>query len=294
MNEPTSKSTHEPTAGTLDVPGATLRYEKRGSGPVLLLIPGAGADAGLYAAVARILAAGRTVVSYDPRGVSRSPLHGPLTDQQVEVWSDDAHRLLELLSPGEPASVLGCSAGAIVAIGLLARHPERVRRVIAHEPPLVELLEDPAPHRALFAEVRETFRKEGVGPAMARFSEGLGGGRPSDHQAELPPEIQEMAPRMYANLPGFLEHILCPFTSWVPDLDALRPSAGKLVPAAGAESREQVPLYGPAARLAELLGSPLAEFPGGHLGVTERPAEFAERLLAELADEPRPAISAAV
>ncbi|MFH8787663.1 alpha/beta fold hydrolase [Streptomyces roseoverticillatus] len=286
MNEPADN----PAIGTLDVPGATLRYEKRGSGPVLLLIPGAGADAGLYAAVARILAAHYTVVSYDPRGVSRSPLHGPLTDQQVEVWSDDAYRLLELLSPDAPAAVLGCSAGAIAAIGLLARHPERVHRVIAHEPPLVELLEDPAPHRALFAEVRETFRTEGVGPAMARFNEGLGDDRPAEqHHAELPPEIQEMAPRMYANLPGFLEHILCPFTSWVPDLDALRPSAGKLVPAAGAESREQMPLYGPAARLAELLGSPPAEFPGGHLGVTTHPAEFAGRLLAALAREPQPA-----
>ncbi|CAM5458431.1 alpha/beta fold hydrolase [Streptomyces abikoensis] len=286
---------NELKTGTLDVPGATLYYEQRGSGPVLLLIPGAGADAGLYAAVARLLADRFTVVSYDPRGVSRSPLHGPLADQQVEVWSDDACRVLDLLSPDEPAYVLGCSAGAIVATGLLARHPGRVRRVIAHEPPLLELLEDPAPHRALFAEVRETFRKEGVGPAMARFSEGLGGGRPAEqHDAELPPEVQEMAPRMYANLPGFLEHILCPFSSWVPDLDALRPVAADLVPAAGAESREQVPLYGPAARLAELTGSPLAEFPGGHLGVTERPAEFAERLLAELTGGARPAPTAAV
>ncbi|MFF7726475.1 alpha/beta fold hydrolase [Streptomyces sp. NPDC008001] len=276
MNE----STNHTTTGTLDVPGATLHYETRGSGPVLLLIPGGGADAGLYAPIASALAARYTVVSYDPRGMSRSPLHGPVTDHQVEVWSDDAYRLLELVSPDEPASVLGCSAGAIAAIGLLARHPDRLRRVVAHEPPLLELLEDPAPHRALFTGVRETFRAEGVGAAMARFAEGLGGGdRPSEQPAEVAPEIREMAPRMHRNTPVFLEHILCPFSSWAPDLGALRPAAGKLVPAAGRESREQVPLYGPAARLAELTGSPLAEFPGGHLGCTERPAEFAARLL---------------
>ncbi|MEV5374437.1 alpha/beta hydrolase [Streptomyces nondiastaticus] len=281
--------TNEPTTGALDVPGATLYYEQRGSGPVLLLIPGAGADAGLYKAVTRDLATRYTVVSFDPRSMSRSPLDGPVADQRVDVWSDDAYRLLELLSPDEPADVLGCSAGAIVALDLLARHPGRVRRVVAHEPPLVELLEDPAPYRALYAEVRDIFRKEGAGAAMARFSEGLGGERSPDHQAELPPEIQEMAPRMYANLPVFLEHILCPFTGWAPDVAALRDAAHQLVPAAGRESREQVGLYGPAARLAELTGSPLAEFPGGHLGVTERPAEFAGRLLTALAGEPQPA-----
>ncbi|UNO43618.1 alpha/beta hydrolase [Streptomyces sp. MST-110588] len=269
------------TTGTLKVPGATLYYEKRGSGPVLLLIPGGAGDAGLYKAMAADLATRYTVVSYDQRGLSRSKLDGPLADQRVEVWSDDAYRLLEHLAPDEAAYVLGCSSGAIVALNLLARHPERLHRVIAHEPPLLELLEEPAPHRALFAEVREIFRKEGPAPAMARFSEGLGD-RPAERATELPPEIQEMAPRMHANLPVFLEHILCPFSSSVPDLAALRPVAGKLVPAAGLASREQVPLYGPAARLAELLDRPLVEFPGGHLGATEQPAEFAGKLVAVL------------
>ncbi|MEU5189479.1 alpha/beta fold hydrolase [Streptomyces klenkii] len=277
----------EPKTGTLDVPGATLHYEKRGSGPLLLLIPGGGADAGMFTAMAPALATRRTVVSFDSRSMSRSPLHGPLADQRVEVWSDDAYRMLELFSPDEPADVFGCSAGAIVALDLLARHPERLRRVIAHEPPLVELMADPATYRALFAEVRETLRAEGLGAAMARFSEGLGGDEPPDQPAELPPAVQEMAPRIFANLPVFLEHVLGPFASWAPDVAALRAVAHRLVPAAGGESRG-LPLYGPAARLAELTGSPLAEFPGGHLGVTERPEEFAGHLLAELAGTARP------
>ncbi|MGI5226990.1 alpha/beta fold hydrolase [Actinoallomurus sp. CA-142502] len=270
-----------PLTGTLKVPGATLHYEKRGSGPVLLMIPGGAADAGLYAGMAADLATRYTVVSYDPRGLSRSPLDGPLTDQRVNVWSDDARRLLDLLGPDEEASVLGSSSGAIVAVDLLARHPERLRRVVAHEPPLLELLDDPAPHRALFADVREVFRTEGAGAAMARFSVGLGD-RPSARPTELPPEIREMAPRMHANLPVFLEHMLVPFSSTVPDVAALRPVARKLVPAAGRDSRSQVPLHGPVARLAELLGSPLVEFPGGHLGAVESPKEFAKQLLAVL------------
>ncbi|KUJ41288.1 alpha/beta hydrolase [Streptomyces albus subsp. albus] len=269
---------HMPTIGTLQVPGATLRYERRGSGPVLLLIPGGAGDAGLYEGMASDLAAHYTVVSYDPRGLSRSPLDGPLSDQRVEVWSDDAYRLLEQVSPHQPASVFGSSSGAIVALDLLARHPERIRRLVAHEPPLLEVLEDPAPHRALFAEVRETFRAQGVGAAMARFSEGLGG-RPAERATELPPEIQEMASRMHTNLPVFLEHMLCPFSGTAPDVQALRRAAAALVLAVGRESRGQLPLYGPATALAQLLGGEAVEFPGGHLGCTEHPREFGELLL---------------
>ncbi|MEV4743693.1 alpha/beta hydrolase [Streptomyces sp. NPDC049555] len=270
------------TTGTLDVPGATLHYEVRGSGPLLLLIPGGAGDAGLYAAMARTLAATRTVASFDPRPLSRSRLHGPLGDQQVDEWSDDARLLIDHLSPDAPASVLGCSSGAITALGLLARHPERIDRLVAHEPPLLTLLEDPDPHLALFADVREVFRARGAGPAMARFSEGLGehpAEEATEAATELPPEIVEMAPRMHANLPVFLEHILCPFSSSEPDVAALRAAAGKLIPAAGRLSRGQTPLYGPAARLAELLDRPLTEFPGGHLGAVEHPQEFAEQLL---------------
>ncbi|MFD8995925.1 alpha/beta fold hydrolase [Streptomyces abikoensis] len=276
---------HKPVTGKLDVPGATLHYEVRGSGPLLLLIPGGAGDAGMYAGMAGVLAdAGYTVASFDPRALSRSRLHVPLGDQRVAEWSEDARLLIDHLSPDEPASVLGCSAGAIVALDLLARHPDRVHRLIAHEPPLLELLDDPAPHKALFADVRETFRAEGVGAAMARFAEGMTGERPAEGPAErdameLPPEIQEMASRMHANQPVFLEHMLVPFSSTVPDVEALRNAATKLVPAAAHESRDLPPLYGPIARLAVLTGRPLEEFPGGHLGAVERPREFAERML---------------
>ncbi|MFJ8588455.1 alpha/beta fold hydrolase [Streptomyces sp. NPDC093595] len=271
-----------PTTGTLDVPGATLHYEQRGSGPVLLLIPGGAADAGLYEAMAPALAAGPfMVVSFDPRGLSRSPLDGPLTDQRVEVWSDDARRLLDLLAPDEEAYVFGSSSGAIVALDLLARHPGRLRRAVAHEPPLLELLDDPTPHRALFAEVREISRARGAGAAIARFSEGLGE-RPAERATELPPELRDMAPRMHANLPVFLERVLCPFSATVPDVAALSRAADRLVLAAGRDSRQQEALYGPVKRLAESLGTGITEFPGGHVGCTEHPEEFARLLLTAL------------
>ncbi|MFI5533913.1 alpha/beta fold hydrolase [Kitasatospora sp. NPDC051853] len=271
------------TAATLPVPGATLHHERRGSGPVLLLIPGGAGDAGLFEGIADLLAAHCTVVSYDQRGLSRSPLDGPPADQSAEVWADDARRLLDLHSPDAPAYVLGTSSGAITALMLAARHPDRVRRVVAHEPPLTALLADPAPATALYAEVRDLHRTAGVGPAMARFAEGLGGGRAeASAPTELAPAIREMATRMHANLPYFLEHVLVPFTSSAPDLPGLRAAADRLVLAVGRDSADQPALTGPARRLAELLPAPVAEFPGGHLGCTTHPAEFAARLLAVL------------
>ncbi|MFH8892847.1 hypothetical protein [Streptomyces sp. NPDC017949] len=63
---------------------------------------------------------------------------------------------------------------------------------------------------------------------------------------------------------------------------ALRRAADRLVLAAGRDSRAMPALYGPARRLAELTGAGFAEFPGGHVGCTEHPGEFAALLLAEL------------
>jgi pimeloyl-ACP methyl ester carboxylesterase len=77
-------------AQTLQLSGTTLYYETRGSGPVLLLIAGGGTDAGIFEGLASFLAHDYTVITYDPRGNSRSPLDGPLVDQQIEVHSDDA------------------------------------------------------------------------------------------------------------------------------------------------------------------------------------------------------------
>jgi pimeloyl-ACP methyl ester carboxylesterase len=53
-----------------------------------------------YGPMAAHLAGDHTVVTYDPRGNSRSPLDGVWEDQRVEVHSDDADRLLELLAGG--------------------------------------------------------------------------------------------------------------------------------------------------------------------------------------------------
>ncbi|MFG3426568.1 alpha/beta fold hydrolase [Streptomyces californicus] len=311
--------------GRLEAPGATLHYEVRGRGPLLVMMPGGSADAGIYDTLAAGLADRWTVVAFDPRGYSRSTLHGPTGEQLPGTHSEDIARLIELLSPGgAPAAVFGSSSSAIVALDLLSRRPGLVGRVVAHEPPLVELLPDPAAGRAVFAAVRESFLRDGVEAAMATMAAGLvpeggaGGGRyeaatgadeesraatgpVEDGGATVPPEESGGASeaeakgkagagakagtgaeaatvrRMMANLPVFLEHVLCSFSGHAPDLDALRAAAPKLVVGVGRDSRALLPAVA-AERLAQRVGSATAEFPGGHVGLTEDPVAFGARL----------------
>ncbi|MEU6739705.1 alpha/beta fold hydrolase [Streptosporangium sandarakinum] len=288
-----------PTIGRLRVDGATLHYEVRGEGPLLLLISGGTGGAASFDDVADDLAADRTVVSYDPRGLSRSPLDDPEAPQHVARHADDALRLLDLLSPEAPARVAGCSSGAIVALHLLAAHPERVERVVAHEPPVVEVLPDAAEHRAMLARVQDTFRREGLLPAAAVFAAGLRppGAAPAvtpttpttpttpaaSPAAGLTPRAAARVERTMAEMPYFLGRIVPGFMAYTPDVERLAALSGRLVLAGGADSRGELP-HRCAAFLAERLGAEFALFPGGHTGLSTHPAEFGELLRKLLGD----------
>jgi pimeloyl-ACP methyl ester carboxylesterase len=130
----------EPTvaARTVKVPGATLYVEVRGSGPVLLCISGGPTDAGMFTDLAGRLAAWYTVVSYDQRGHSRSALDGEPEDIPVALHADDAAAILAAVGNG-PADVYGNSGGGTIGLELVARHPELVRTLVAHEAPIMEL-----------------------------------------------------------------------------------------------------------------------------------------------------------
>ncbi|MFI6812346.1 alpha/beta fold hydrolase [Nonomuraea sp. NPDC050328] len=317
--------TTPPTTGTLRVPGATLHYETRGQGPALLLIPGGTGAASAFDGVADLLAADHTVIAYDPRGFSRSPLDAPATDQQVAVHADDAYRLLEHLSPTSPAKVFGSSSGAIVALHLLTTHPDRVTQVIAHEPPLVELLPDAPVHRAFLQNLRDTYDTQGLQPAMTVFATGLSRPAPGStatptrptpkataaptdptlettaaqarltpeptaaqarptpatREAQQPPTLSPEAAarieRTMSNMPFFLRRIVPTFMSYTPDLDRLAALSDRLTLAAGEDSPGEL-TYRPAAWLAAHLGTDLLHFPGGHVGLTTHPTEFATLL----------------
>jgi pimeloyl-ACP methyl ester carboxylesterase len=273
-------------AKTLNVPGASLYYEVRGAGPVLLLISGGPTDADVYAGVGRILAERFTVVTYDPRGNSRSVVDGPQEDWRADLHADDAHRLLQAIGNG-PAYVFGNSSGAMVGLELAARYPDSVRMLIAHEPPAVELLPDAAEHRARSQQVYDVFRSDGVGAAMQKFValSGLNGGAPKTAPPpSTTPEQMEAMGRMGRNVELFLAHGLRPIGAFRPDIAALRTGSPRIVLAGGESSGGQL-AHRATVALADRLGTTVEQLPGDHGGFTTDPEAFAAKLAALLAGQ---------
>ena len=273
---------------TLRVPGATLYYEIQGTGPVLLAIPGGPADAGVFAGLAARLRDRYTVVAYDPRGNSRSLPDDPDADQDVGVHGDDAAALLAAVADA-PADVLGSSGGAQVGLDLAARHPGRVRTLVAHEPPCGELLPDAAAVRAAMEDVYQTYRRHGVEAALRRFEAALGfdGAPPEPPPGKPTPEMLEGWRRMAGNVEYFLAHGLRPVNGYTPDVAALRAGPARVVVGAGATSAGQL-AHRAALALAERLGAEPVTFPGDHGGFGSRPGPFAATLDEVLRGGPAP------
>ncbi|GAT67126.1 alpha/beta hydrolase fold protein [Planomonospora sphaerica] len=268
------------TTGTLAVPGATLYYEVRGSGPALLLIPTGNGDAGPYEPLAEALAGRHTVITYDRRGFSRSRADEPVDDaRRVDTDAGDAHRLLTRLAGG-PAHVMGGSSGAITALHLLARYPRSVRTLVAHEPPLASVLPDAGRWLRFYADLYDVYRRDGAQVAMRFFRERAGMAEPTRPPQDLqpPPErLEAMLARIRRNQVFWFEHEILPYPAFDLDVAALEGVSDRLVLAGGSASREHFP-YRPNTVLAERLGLPVVDFPGGHVGYVTHPVEFADAL----------------
>jgi pimeloyl-ACP methyl ester carboxylesterase len=261
----------------LKVPGASIYYEVRGSGPVLLMMPGGPADAGAFRRIAADLEVDYTVVTYDPRGLSHSTLDGPVNDERiVQVFADDAHRLLTATTK-EPAFVFGSSGGAVIALELAAQHPEQVRMLVAHEPPAPALLPDPAHERAAMEEIVQTYRTAGIGPAMQKFmvQTRIRSGPPPP--GEPTPEMREGMAQMKRNMDFWLGHYFLAISAYEPDFDALKAGSSRIVPGVGAESRGELANEG-GLNLAKRLGTKAVVFPGAHGGFESDAPEFAATL----------------
>ncbi|MFG3056756.1 alpha/beta fold hydrolase [Kitasatospora sp. NPDC048239] len=273
-------TTTDPTSHLLDLPGARLCYETSGTGPLLLLV-GAPMGSRGFATITPLLAEHFTVVTYDPRGILRSTVDDQDAEVTLDLLTDDVGHLLAALGD-EPAYVFGSSGGASIALALLTRYPRRVRAVVAHEAPLVELLPDGEQLRAALEEVCDTYAGTGRNEALKkyaaltgveRFSRPPGGGRHevTDLESFTPPDD------VRAILDRFFLHILRPTACYRPDLAALRAAAAPVVVAGGTDSKGQLS-HRAAAALAGELGTALVDFPGDHTGFQGEPEPFVRLL----------------
>ena len=264
---------------SLDVPGASLYYEVRGHGPAVVLIPSGNGDATPMGPLAELLAEEYTVITYDRRGFSRSPLTGPVDDGRLVEDAHDVIRLVEKLVDG-PAAVFGSSSGAIIALAVLERHPDQVRTLVAHEPPLASVLPDSARWLDFYAELYRIYRTEGVDAARRAFRVGMSMDTATKppRRTELPAaELAEMLERIRRNHVFWFEHELLSYPAYQPDLDVLASLSDKLVLAGSDTARDGFP-YRPNVVIAERIGKEIVHLPGGHVGYVTDPEDFATAL----------------
>jgi pimeloyl-ACP methyl ester carboxylesterase len=280
----------EPQIHTLDAPGAVLHYDVRshdaGTAPALLLIGSPMGAAGFTTLASHFT--DRTVVTYDPRGVERSARTDDAKESTPDEHADDLYRVITALDSG-PVEIFASSGGAVNALALVARHPEVVRTLVAHEPPAAQVLPDREAALAANRSIQETYHRDGFGPAMAKFIMLVG------HKGEIAPDFADQPAPDPANfgLPAdddgsrndpLVGQNIVTCTHYQHDVDALRAASTRIVVATGADSTGEM-AHRAAVALAEVLGTSPVTFPGDHAGflggeygMTGKPDAFAATL----------------
>jgi pimeloyl-ACP methyl ester carboxylesterase len=111
----------------VDVGGLRLAVSEAGAGVPVVLHPGLGYASWAWHRLVPLLASGRRVIVFDPRGTGRSDKpQGPYT---IELLAEDVAALLRVLEAA-PAHVVGHSMGGYVAQLLGLRHPDLVRSLV--------------------------------------------------------------------------------------------------------------------------------------------------------------------
>ncbi len=181
------------------------------------------------------------------------------------------------------------------ALALVAKHPEQVRTLVAHEPPLASILPDREGALAACRAVHDAYERSGFGVGMARFILAV------SHQGPMTPEFAAQPdpdPAMFGLPAGddgnrtdpLLGQNIVSCTSYEPDFEALRAASTRIVLGAGAESEGQMAHRG-ALAVAERLGTEPVIFPsdhggflGGEYGQRGDPDAFAAKLREVLAE----------
>lgn len=115
------------------VDGTELEYHVQGQGAPLVCVPGGPMRATSYLGDLGGLAADRQLIMLDLRGTGRSAIPADPASYRCDRLSDDVRALLDHLGVAS-SDLLAHSAGANIAVQFVARHPERVNRLVLVTP----------------------------------------------------------------------------------------------------------------------------------------------------------------
>jgi pimeloyl-ACP methyl ester carboxylesterase len=251
----------------VDVGETKLYCEVIGTGPSVVLVPGASGDGGYMQPLADALADEFQVATYDRRGNSRSPGPEGWTQTSAEEQARDLAGLIRALDLA-PTVVLGNSYGAVIALCAVMAHERYFRGALLHDATLMSVLEHPEDSQAILRPmIEEAMAKGGPRAAMEAFVEFAFGGS----ARALPDAVID---RMLGNAEVLFGVEFGSFESWRPHEERLRALPIPVCPLVGKESP---PFSGEAASwVAARVGSEVVEVPGGHVGFIDNGHEFAE------------------
>ena len=229
----------------------------------VLFLPGGDGDASTFDGVLAHLPRVDAVV-HDRRRAGDLPL---------AAHTDEVAAMLT----GGPATVVATSMGALIGLDLLARYPDRVGLLVAHEPPAVDLL---PPAECADAVARQeavvaTYATHGADAGMRTLLADIGVDL-TDREPDA--ALPKLTAARLRNLDHLLRYDVTAAGRHRLDAAALAPVAERIVAAGGERSGEAYP-HRCALALAERFDLPFVLFPGGHTGYATHPRAFAETLL---------------
>ncbi|MEO6349229.1 MAG: alpha/beta hydrolase [Candidatus Limnocylindrales bacterium] len=274
---------------TIAVEGATVAFDVRYSAssdkrPLMLIGQPMGASG--FTLLAGYFG-DRTIITYDPRGADRSVKDDPMSSTGPDTHADDLNKVIQE-ADGGPVDMFASSGGAINALALVAKYPNDVHTLVAHEPPLVSALVDSEHAAAAVRAIHHTYEQRGWGAGMAHFIALTGQKGPLTPEFVAQPGPDPQMFGMPADDDGnrtdpLLGPSFVPMTSYEPNWDAIRTASTRVILAAGEASGGQLANRG-AYAVAARLGSTPVQFPGGHGGFNKSewepsdPEAFAAKL----------------
>ncbi len=118
--------------GYIEVPGARLYYENAGEGKPVVFLHGGLLDSRMWDEQFQVFAQHYQVIRYDMRRSGKSE-DTASTEPYMPILYRDLHDLLHTLV-GEPATLVGLSGGARVAIDLAIACPELIHKLVLVSP----------------------------------------------------------------------------------------------------------------------------------------------------------------
>ena len=257
----------------ITVEGDTLLYRVSGQGIPVLFISGGGGDGDLFLPLADSLSDKYKAITYDRRANAGSSMNHPDVFS-VQQQAKDAAAIINAAGE-QSAFVFGNSSGAVIALELFKMFPEKVRGIIAHEPPIARLHPNPDKWHTFFQSCyKSSFGFGGASWAATRFLGGIEVPAFQMIKAQMSAEKhlkknslvpkKDRIPSKQASL-YLIRQELLPVTDYEPDIGFMADNKDKILLAVGSYAKEHNTfLFQIVKQLSEQIGKPYVLVPGHH------------------------------